>query len=167
MSMKSSDFSERVYDDGRTKQAFKDSTDVNRLLNRHAKAGTLAHLAEHENVYGDFAGYDFHEHQNRIAAGVSLFESAPSEVRREFGNDPQKFFDFVNHPDNVGKLAEKLPALAAPGRQLPKINPRVEPMTPSGVASEPQASETTTTQPDLQVSGENPSPGATDGDTPS
>ena len=34
MSMKSSDFSERVYDDGRTKQAYKDACDINKIIKR-------------------------------------------------------------------------------------------------------------------------------------
>ena len=48
---------ELVYDDGRTQQAFKDSTDINKLLSKHQTAGSLSHLMKYpEPVYGDFDG---------------------------------------------------------------------------------------------------------------
>lgn len=141
MSMKSSDFKPKKYDDGRTKQAFKDSTDVNRLLQRHAKAGTLSALAKVENRFGDFQGFDFHHARNMIAQGQTIFEQLPSEVRREFDQDAQKFFNFVNDPEKQGKLDELLPALAQPGRQMPTANPKAAANAAEGRASEPQASE--------------------------
>jgi phage internal scaffolding protein len=121
MSMKSSDFSERVYDDGRTKQAFKDSTDVNKIIARHQRAGTLSHLAKYEGQYGDFSDFDFFEAQNQLAKAKTIFDELPSEIRREFNNDPSRFFEFANEPENVGKLAEILPDLARPGRQFPLV----------------------------------------------
>ena len=146
MSMKSSDFGPKEYNDGRTKQAFKDSTDVNRLLDKHAKAGTLSALAKTQGQYGDFADFDFHEAQNALARGKAIFDELPREVKREFNQSPADFFAFVNDPENADRLPELLPELAAPGRQLPVIDPRIANQTPSGVASEPQASETTTTE---------------------
>jgi len=126
----------RTYEDGRTKQAFKDSTDINRLLGRAAKAGTLSHLEQFGGRYGDFADYDFQEHQNMLAEASSLFERLPSEVRREFQQSPADFFEFVN-THTPEELREKLPQLAEPGNQMLDLNPR----TANAVASEPTASE--------------------------
>jgi hypothetical protein len=45
------------YEDGLTKQAFKDSCDINKLLKKASKQGSLAHLIKHpEGVYGEFDG---------------------------------------------------------------------------------------------------------------
>lgn len=105
------------YDDGRTKQAFKDECDINKLVSRMWKDGTLSHLDKHEAEYGDFSDFDFHVAMNRLARGKSIFAELPAEVRREFDQDPAKFFAFVNDPENKDELAKRLPALAAPGRQ--------------------------------------------------
>ena len=132
----------RKYKDGRTKQAFKDSTDVNRLLAKHAKAGTLSHLEQHGGHYGDFSGFDFQDAQNKLAQADEIFLRLPAEVRREFDQDPAKFFHYVNDPHKSADLAEKLPALAKPGRQMPTAVPSAA----AGRASEPQANENQTPQ---------------------
>ncbi len=107
----------QIYDDGRTKQSFKNSTDINKILHKAQKTGVISHLAKHQAFYGDFESFDFHDAQNTLARAGTMFNELPSEVRSEFNQSPQEFFDFVNDPVNQGKLAELLPALAAPGRQ--------------------------------------------------
>lgn len=114
------------YTDGRTKQSFKDSTDVNKILARFARTGTLSHLQQWGGQYGDFAGFDFQAAQNQIARANSMFHQLPAEVRREFSNEPARFFDFVNDPANAGRLHQLLPALAKPGTQLPNIRPTAD-----------------------------------------
>lgn len=104
---------------GRTKQAFKDQCDVNQILKRAQKAGTLSHLQRYKGVYGDFSDFDFMEAQIALARGKEIFEELPSEVRRDFQNDPGRFFAFVNDPANAERLAELLPAIAEPGRYFP------------------------------------------------
>lgn len=136
------------YSDGRTKQAFKDSTDVNKMLRKAQKAGTLSHLVRHGAVYGDFSDVpDLLTAQNRINAGKAIYDELPSEIRKEFP-DMFKFFEYVNDPANKDDLVEKLPDLAAPGRQVPAVrrsaateaNPAVRSAVPeaaSEVAAEP------------------------------
>lgn len=120
----------KKYNDGRTKQSFKDSTDINKILFRAQKTGTLSHLAKHEAFYGDFAEFDFTTAQNTIARANSIFEELPSELRNEFGGSPRKFFEYANDEQNVGRLAELLPGLAAPGRQFIDLNKPEEPAAP-------------------------------------
>lgn len=116
------------YDDGRTKQSFKAETDINRILSRAQKTGTISHLAKHEARYGDFAGFDFQEAQLMIAQGNQIFDELPSEIRKEFNQSPQEFFEFTNDPAHADKLRALLPALAEPGRQhiSLKADPRPE-----------------------------------------
>ncbi len=123
------------YSDGRTKQSFKDQTDINKLLVRAQKTGTISHLAKFEAVYGDFDSFDFTEAQNTIARANSIFEELPSELRSEFGQSPKKFFEFANDPENVGKLEKLLPGLAEPGRQMISLKPGQE-EPPAGLPTE-------------------------------
>ncbi len=111
------------YNDGRTKQSFKDETDINKLLKRAQKTGTISHLNKNEARYGDFSGFDFFEAQLKLNAGAQIFDELPSELRNEFEQSPAKFFDFVNDPANKDRLEKLLPALAEPGKQNIPINP--------------------------------------------
>lgn len=110
------------YSDGRTKQAFKDSTDINKILTRAAKGDAITHLAKHGAVYGDFSDIpDLLEAEARLSRGRQIFAELPGEIRREFHQDPARFFAYVNDPANADKLHELLPGLAEPFQQLPNI----------------------------------------------
>ncbi len=109
------------YDDGRTKQSLADSTDINKILKKAQKVGSISHLVKHGAFYGDFSDVpDLLDASTRLKKGQQIFEELPSELRREFG-DQFGFFQFVNDPSNVDRLSEVLPGLAAPGRQLPAV----------------------------------------------
>ncbi len=105
------------YKDGRTKQSFRDETDINQILKRAQKSGTISHLNKYEARYGDFSGFDFFDAQLQISKGAQIFDELPVELRREFNQSPAEFFDYVNDPANKERLVELLPALAEPGRQ--------------------------------------------------
>lgn len=118
----------KEYKDGRTKQSFKDEADVNWIVKKHARMGTLSHLEQWGGQYGDLAGFDFQEAQNQLAKASSMFEQLPSETRNRFSNSPERFFEFVNNPENQDQLAEKLPELAKPGyKALPTNKDVVDP----------------------------------------
>ncbi len=107
-----------TYKDGRTKQSFKDETDINKILSRAQKAGTMSHLEKYEGTYGDFSDFDFLDATIQLTKGREVFDALPSELRMEFGQSPAAFFAYVNDPANVDELKKKLPALALPGQQL-------------------------------------------------
>ena len=112
---------ERTYEDGRTKQSFTDVCDINKIIARAARAGTLSHLEKHGGQYGDFSDFDFFEAQNMLARAKSTFEELPAEIRREFDHDPAQFFEFVNSPDKQKELPDLLAKLCRPGNQLPDV----------------------------------------------
>ena len=123
------------YSDGRTKQSFKDETDINKILSRAQKTGTVSHLAKHQPMYGDYANFDFVENERMLVKAREIFDELPSEIRKEFRNSPGEFFEFANDPANVDRLDTLLPALAAPGRQNIDVSGR----TPPDVSLPPQA----------------------------
>lgn len=117
-----------------TKQSFKDSADINKILQRAQISGSVDHLTEHQASYGEFANYDLLSHFEMLEKADAIFSDLPSEVRNEFKNQPAAFFDFVNDPANVDRLAELLPAIAEPGSYFPDVSPS----TPPGALLEPR-----------------------------
>lgn len=117
------EFYEPEYGPSRTKQSFKDETDINKLLVKAQKTGSLAHLVKHGAEYGDFTDMpDLLEAHARLARGQEIFDELPAEVKRDFAQSPQEFFAFVNDPLNAGELRKLLPAIAEPGNQAPQVN---------------------------------------------
>lgn len=131
------------YDDGRTKQAFKDSADINKILFQAQAGDSIAHLVKHGAVYGDFTDIDdlMHAH-NRLEKAKEIFQDLPSEIRKEFGQSPADFFNFVNNPDNHDKLRDLIPRLAEPGFQTPSVRRTGD--NPGNLPPEPPAPESTT-----------------------
>ncbi len=110
---------------------------------RFEVTGTISHVNKYEGMYADFSDFDFVEQTRRLTVGREVFDALPAEVRNEFGQSPAKFFDFVNDPANKDDLLEKLPALAKPGTQLPRVpSPTADHEAATAAASEPVASET-------------------------
>ena len=118
MSMATSDFGPREYKDGRTKQAFKDAADVNKILRKHIKSGTIETLGRIQGQFGDFSEFDYMDAQNRVAAAKTLFEQLPGELRAEFDHNPGVFLQYANDPANTDTLQEKLVNAINPGRQI-------------------------------------------------
>lgn len=130
-----------AYDDGRTKQCFKDECDINAIMARFDRTGTISHVAKYEAIYGDFSDFDFFEQTQKLTRGREIFDDLPAEIRQEFGQSPAAFFNFVNDPANKDEVRSKLTGLSQPGRQLPSADNEAA----AAAASEPQASETTPT----------------------
>lgn len=134
-----------VYDDGRTKQCYKDECDINKIMARFAVTNTITHLSKHQGQYGDFSDFDFFEQTQKLTKGREIFDDLPAEVRREFGQSPAAFFAYVNDPANINDLHTKIPGLAKPGTQLPNVAPNATseppPLEPS--PTEPTTAPTT------------------------
>lgn len=111
------------YKDGRTKQSFKDETDINKILMRAEKSGTISHLNKYQGQYADFSEFDYQENLIQLTRGREMFDELPAEIRSEFQNSPAQFFNYVNDPENKERLEELLPGLAAPGRQMLNVAP--------------------------------------------
>ncbi len=111
---------ERVYKlHGRTKQSQRDECDINMLLERYQRDASLGHLEKYGGQYGNYADYDFENHVTKIAEMDTIFEQLPAEVKKDFGQSTNKFFEFVTNPENEDRLAELLPEIANQGRYFP------------------------------------------------
>lgn len=87
-------------DESRTKQSFKEESDINEIVRRFGLTGQLPEGIRAPE-YGDFEGiYDFHSAMNQVAAAREAFEAMPAEIRTRFHNDPGAFVDFCSKEEN-------------------------------------------------------------------
>lgn len=105
--------------DSRTKQSFKDDCDINNIMARYIKTGVIDFTARNQPRYGDVTGASFESAMATVAAANTMFHELPARVRDRFRNDPAKFLDFVNNPDNKDEaralgLLKPVPEAPAP-----------------------------------------------------
>lgn len=114
---------------GRTKQSFKDDTDINNILARYIQTGTLDFANKHQPQYGDVLVSDFQEAMNLVAQANSMFADLPAALRNRFENDPAKFLDFVQNEANtaeaisLGLGTALTPPPQSPATPLPPLEP--------------------------------------------
>jgi hypothetical protein len=128
----------KKYPKGRTKQSFKDQTDINKIIQRAQIEGTLSHALKYPAAtYGEFTGVDLLGAFQQVERARAIFSELPSEVRREFNQDAFKFAAFASDPANIDRLTKLMPQLAQPGRQFPRPGdaPIVTALAPEGASS--------------------------------
>ena len=84
----------------RTQQAFKDETDVNRIMDRYTRDGLLTHVNRFQGDYADItrSPADYHDALNLLNEAQSAFEELPARLRDHLGNDPAEFIRLVDDP---------------------------------------------------------------------
>lgn len=115
---------------GRTKQSMKDECDINRIMRKYIKSGTVSHVAKHGGRYEYCTASDFMESLSIVQEGQRMFDELPAVVRKEFGNSPASFLSFVQDPKNLDKMREMGLARAAPPVVAP-AGPAIAPAPPS------------------------------------
>lgn len=87
-------------------QNFKDETDINVIVKKFGITGQVPVPSRLPN-YGDFTGvYDYQTAMNAIIEADNVFNALSADIRKKFDNDPGKFVDFCENPDNIGELRE-------------------------------------------------------------
>jgi len=112
----------------RTKQSFRQESDVNTIVARAMKGGALCDSSSVNGgrvpLFGDFSnGADFLSVQNRIASCNQLFSRLSASVRARFGNSPAALLDFISDEANASE-AQKLGLLPV------VVPPTSEPLSP-------------------------------------
>lgn len=87
-------------------QSFKEDCDINVIMNRFAKTGTVDHVKKHQPRYGIATGQSLHEAMNLIAQAESMFMDLDPDIRNKFNGSPSELLDFVQNPDNELAAAE-------------------------------------------------------------
>lgn len=112
-----------------TRQEFADECDINKLMAQYEKTGILpSFVNQGEPRYLDVSNVpDLMQAHEVLQNATASFMSLPATVRRDFDNDPVKFINFAENPDNLEKLREWKLAPPAPVEPPPQkveiINP--------------------------------------------
>ena len=92
--------------DGRTQQHQKDECDINLIIKRHTPEQIALMATQNEGQYGDATSVDYHAAQNIIANANTMFNDLPSELRKQFDNDPALFLDFTSNEENYPEMVK-------------------------------------------------------------
>lgn len=93
-------------------QQFKDDADINSIMRKFQKTGTIDHVSKYQSEYGFATPQSLHEAANVVARAQTMFEELPSLVRNKFSNRPEDFLAFVQDPKNADECIELGLALA-------------------------------------------------------
>lgn len=94
------------FEPSKTSQEFAAESDVNNIMARYLKTGTVPMFVDRTLLDGDMHEMSYHEMMNSVADANSAFAALPAQVRAEFENDPAKFVAFALDEDNIPQLRE-------------------------------------------------------------
>lgn len=120
-----------------TRQEFAEECDINTIMARYEAGGAVSHVNKAQPMYMDMTAIpDLREALDIMRDATISFNSLPAKVRREFDNDPQKFVDYAQNPENLARMREWGLAAPAPVEALPM---RVEVVPAAVPAADPPA----------------------------
>ena len=120
---------------GLTKKAMKNETDINFIMRKYKKTGIINFVNENKGDFMEVPEIDFQQAMETIKHGENLFSKMPSDLRKEFKNDPGVFLQFVHDPKNTDRMIELGLAERPPGE-----NPTQQPPEATGTETPPPAS---------------------------
>lgn len=125
------------FEPSRTQQSDMENVKLANLVTRYEQTPEIFHIAAQAAQYGDFADVpDMQEAMNMVAEARSLFEQLPSDLRREFDNDPAKFTDAASDPEQKEYLESLgFDASYLPDPPEPKTDPAPGEAPPAAEAS--------------------------------
>lgn len=116
-----------------TRQEFADEANINVLMARYEATGILPSNVNLEQPrYLDVSEVpDLPQALNLLNEATAAFMRLPATVRREFDNDPVKFIQFAENPENLPKMREWNLAPPAPVEPAPQkveiVNQPIDP----------------------------------------
>lgn len=105
-------FCDRTKESGksRTQQHFRKEADINSIIARARKTGVLVDpliSRTRTPMFGDFSEIKtFQEAEQLYIDVVNRFEAMPATIRRKFDNNPGKFVEWINKPENIEEAAK-------------------------------------------------------------
>lgn len=118
-----------------TQQSSAAECDINKIVARFDRTGSITHVSDKVGRYGDFSTVgDYHAAMNVIAKSNDVFMELPVDVRERFDNDPAKMLAFLEDPQNrkeavsLGLVEEK----KQEGVESPVTGPEAPVVAPTG-----------------------------------
>ncbi len=121
---------------GRTKQAPSAECDINQIMKKFVKTGTLSHANSYQGEYGFASAVDFHSAMNVVTRADQMFDALPAKIRDKFANDPAQFLDFVQDEKNDPEMIELGLKEAVPTEAAAPVATPAEPQEPA-IPAEP------------------------------
>lgn len=114
-----------------TVQADRDDADINKIIARFEKSGTLPPISRGEPFYGDVSEYaGLADSLIKIQEAERLFMSYPAHLRERFDNDKVKFIEFLDDPNNRDEAISLGLILKPVVPETPAPEPGPAPVTP-------------------------------------
>ncbi|AXQ66145.1 MAG: internal scaffolding protein [Microviridae sp.] len=118
-----------------TQQHFQEECDIINIIKRHDRNGIIEHVHRGQARYGDFSEVqDYREALDLVRNAQEEFMTIPSDIRKQFDNNPGKFYEFVSNPENKNELEkmgfiQETPKAVAPSSATDPIPESGEPST--------------------------------------
>lgn len=88
-----------------TRQEFAADADINTIMAQYEVSGVISHVNPPSNNYLDLTDVpDLQEALSIIRDSERAFMSLPAKARAEFDNDPVKFINFAEDPENLPQM---------------------------------------------------------------
>lgn len=102
-------------------QSHKAEVDINKIVRKHGTdlIAKVAAMQSRDYQFDDVTGNDFQESMLILTKAQQNFEAMPSQIRKQFDNDPAKFLDFVQDKNNLPQLRKMGLAHPAPAAEPP------------------------------------------------
>lgn len=121
-----------------TVQSHRDEADINVLVKRYGVTGQMPQIQPPPSIDEFNEVFDFQSAMNVVRRSQESFNALPASLRERFNNDPAKFVDFCQNPDNLEELRRlKLaspppPAIIPPEPMLVRLAPDSPPLPNKG-----------------------------------
>lgn len=90
-----------------TDQSFKDECDINVLIDRFKRSGTIPASDAANLHYIDFTEVtNFQDAMVKVFEAQDQFDSLDAKIRAKFDNDPGRFLEFASNPANMDELVK-------------------------------------------------------------
>lgn len=91
----------------RTKQAFKDESDINLIVKGHAQSGIVPNFNKKDPSFGDFSeGVDLFTAMNRVREANEEFATLPAAARAAAQNDPVVMLNMLQNEQGANDLVD-------------------------------------------------------------
>jgi len=92
-------------DKGKTRKADAVDCDINSIFKRYEKSGVLPDMIMKDPRYGDFTQVPtYHEALTIVRLAQEQFDALDVNIRNRFANDPEKFLEFTQNPENKAEM---------------------------------------------------------------
>jgi len=88
-------------------QQYKDSTDVNTIMNKYEKTGVVTHLAKSQGYFKELGEpEDLLDAKMRLIKAERAFDALPAEIRAQCDHNPANFLTMLKDPTKKELLTQ-------------------------------------------------------------